>query len=47
MAVERTKVAEAWHRFSTDVILITVCSRALAWTDDSALLNGNALVFFS
>lgn len=46
MAVEFAKVAEVWHHFRADVTFIMFCSRALAWADDSALLNGNALVFF-
>lgn len=46
-AVEFAKVAEFWHHFRADVIFITFCSRALTWADDSALLNGNALAFFS
>lgn len=47
MTVEFAKVAEVWHRFKADVIFITFCSMALTWADDSALLNGNALVVFS
>jgi len=47
VAVEFAKVAEVWHHFRADVIFIKFCSRALAWADDSALLNGNALAFFS
>lgn len=45
MTVEFAKVAEVWHHFRADVV--TFCSRSLSWADDSALLNGNTLVFLS
>lgn len=45
MTVEFANVAEVWHYFKADVV--TFCSRSLAWADDSALLNGNTLVFLS
>lgn len=45
--VEFAEVAGAWHGFRGDVIFVTLCSRALSWADDCALLHGNTLMFAS